>query len=239
MTQPRLRRHLVTGLAAVSMLGLTGCGGAVTTTTTGPGTAAQIGDVTITQATLDDTTDAICADLTPQLQQDGPVALMQVKQYALNLLTARAQAEQLAEEYDVEPGPEVAQDLAQWKAQSERVPERLRDEFAAAMNTEALVNSVLDGAGTAALARDGVRNPTQEQVQQRGSDLFATWSDTVDVTIDPRYGAVVEEGLLQPARTSLSVPVSAQAVKAWAQVNDRENASPDFVETLPESQRCG
>lgn len=239
MTQPRLRRHLVIGLTAVALLGLTGCGGAVTATGTGPGTAAQIGDVTISQATLDGTTGAICADLRPQLEQEGPVAMMQIKQYTLNLLSARAQAEQLAEEYDVEPGPEVAQDLAQWRAQSERVPEEWRDEFAAAMNTEAYLNSVVSAAGAAALARDGVRRPSQEEVQQRGSDLFATWADTAEVRVDPRYGAVIAEGFLEPARTSLSVPVSARAVKAWAQVNDLENASPDFAADLPESQRCG
>ena len=94
MTQPRVRRPLVPGLAVVAMMAvLTGCSdGAVTTTGTAPGTAAEVGDVTITQSKVDRTARAICDDLEPQLAEEGPVALIQVKQYALNLLTARAQA---------------------------------------------------------------------------------------------------------------------------------------------------
>lgn len=241
MTQPRVRRPLVPGLAVVAMMAvLTGCSdGAVTTTGTAPGTAAQVGDVSITQSEVDRTARAICDDLEPQLAQEGAVALIQVKQYALNLLTVRAQAEQIADEYDVKPDPAVTRDLAQWKAQAERVPEDLRDDFATAMNTEALLSSVLTDAGAKALADDGVRNPSQEEVQQAGSEIFASWADNADIKIDPRYEAAVREGVLQPTRTSLSVPASKRAVQAWVQANDRENASPAYIESLPSSQRCG
>lgn len=240
MPHSRARRSLVPALAAAALLALTGCGGAVTDAAPEPRTAARIGDVEISRAEVDRTADAICADLEPQFVDAGaPVTMGQVRQYALSLLAARAQAEQVAAEYDVRPGPEVTADLNQWKQRAELVPDDLVDEFATAMNTEVLLTSLLSQAGEASLRADGVRNPSEDRVMQRGSELFSGWAQDADVTIDPRYGVDVVEGSLQPAETGVSVPVSARAVQAWAAVNDPQNADPDYVASLPESQRCG
>lgn len=240
MTLFRARRFLVPTLTVTALLALAGCGGGVTDAATTPGVAARVGDVEISRGTVDRTADAICADLEQQfVDADAPVTMGQVRQYALSLLTARAQAEQVAEEYDVEPGPEVTQDLNRWKAQSERVPDDLVDEFADAMNTEVLLTSLLTQAGEASLREEGVRRPAEDQVMQRGSELFAGWAEDADVAIDPRYGVAVVDGALQPTETGLSVPVSARAVQAFTAVNDPQNADPDYVASLPESQRCG
>lgn len=240
MPLPRARRTLVPALAATALLALTGCGGAVTDAGTAPGVAARVGDAEITRSTVDRTADAICADLEEQFVEAGsPVTMGQVRQYALSLLAARAQAEQVAAEFDVQPGPEVAQDRNQWKAQSERVPDDLVEEFADAMNTEVLLNSLLSQAGEASLREEGVRRPAEDQVVQRGSELFAAWAQDADVAIDPRYGVDVVEGALQPVESGVSVPVSARALQAFTAIDDPQNADPAYVSSLPESQRCG
>lgn len=240
MPHSRVRR-LVPALAGLALLGVTGCSsGAVTDPAGTPGVAAQVGDVRIEQSTVDHTARAICADLEPQfVEQGAPVAMAQVKQYALSLLAARAQAEQVAAEYDVQPGPEVAEDAAGWEERSERVPSDLVDDFVTAMSTEALLTSLLTQAGEVSLLEEGVRRPTEEEVVQRGSDLFAQWAEQAEITIDPRYGVVAVDGALQPADTGLSVPVSAAAVQAWVEANDPQAADPDRVAALPETQRCG
>lgn len=240
MPHSRVRRPLVPALAVAALLALAGCGGAVTDAAVAPGTAARIGDVQITQERVDRTAEAICADLEEQLiEASSPVAMVQIRQYALNLLTARAQAEQVADEYDVRPGPEVTRDLTQWKQRAERVPDDLVDEFATAMNTEALVTSLLSQAGRAALRADGVRQPAEEQVMQRGSELFGAWAEDADLAVDPRYGVEVGEGAMRPADSGLSLPVGDAAVQAWTDLTDPQNVDPEYVSSLPSSQRCG
>lgn len=240
MPQSRVTRLLVPTVTGMVLLGLAGCGGGVTGAATEPGAAARIGEVEISQSTVDRTADAICADLEEQFVEQGAAVTMgQVRQYALSLLAARAQAEQVAEEFGAQAGPEVTADLNGWKQRADRVPDDLVEEFATAMNTEALLTSLLTQAGEASLAAEGVRRPAEEEVVQRGSELFAQWAEEADVEVDPRYGVDLVDGNLQPAETGVSVPVSAAALRAWAEVNDPEAVDPDYVASLPESQRCG
>lgn len=240
MPHSRVRRLVVPALVGLA-LGATGCSsGAVTDPAGVPGVAAQVGDVRIDQSTVDRTARAICADLEPQFVERGaPVAMAQVKQYALSLLAARAQAEQVAAEYDVEPGPQVAEDEAGWEERAERVPSDLVDDFVTAMSTETLLTSLLTQAGEASLREEGVRRPTEDQVVERGGELFAQWAEQAEITIDPRYAVVAVDGALQPANTGLSVPVSAAAIQAWAETTDPQQSDPDRVAALPDTQRCG
>src|SRR5690606_10082429 len=120
-----------------------------------------------------------------------------------------------AEAYDVDPGPEVTQDLNRRRQGADEVPEELTDEFVTAMNTEAYVTSVLRRVGEASLRSEGVRRPGQDAAMQRGSELFGQWATEADVSFDPRYGVDVEEGQLVPNRGGTSFPVSEQAEKAW------------------------
>lgn len=240
MSHPRLRRSLVPALAASALLALAGCGGGVTDAATSPGVAARVGDVDITQKSVDRTAEALCADLEDQLIEAAqPVAMVQIRQYALSVLATRAQAEQVAEEYDVTPGPEVTQGLNEWRQQAGNVPDDLVDDFVAAMNTQVLVNSVLGRAGEASLRAEGVRRPAEDAVMERGSELFGQWAEQSGVTFDPRYGLETVDGELQPSRGGTSFPVSDGAAKAWTDLSDPENADPDYASSLPESQRCG
>lgn len=240
MSHSRVRRSLVPALAATALLALAGCGGGVTDAATSPSVAAHVGDVDITQQRVDRTAEALCADIEDQLiDAASPVAMVQIRQYALSVLATRAQAEQVAEDYDVTAGPEVTQGLNEWKQQADSVPEDLVDDFATAMSTEALVTSVLSRVGEASLRAEGVTRPAEDAVMQRGSELFGQWAEQNDVTFDPRYGLETVDGRLQSSRGATSFPVSERATQAWSDLSDPENPDTDYAASLPESQRCG
>src|SRR5690606_27694350 len=103
---------------------LSGCSG----NGAAPGDALTIGDDSIAKSEVSRVADAVCRNIGANLEEAGErVPLSQVKQYALSLLTVRLQAEQVAEEQDVEPGAAYFQDVASWEGEAEALPEDLRE----------------------------------------------------------------------------------------------------------------
>lgn len=227
MSLSSLRRPLA--LAAAAAL-LSGCGA------TSPGVAVSVGEQTVSVAEVDEAADAVCRSVERELRSGNQVVpLGQMRQYTLSLLAAAAQARQIADEYDVEPGADFRRARAQVAAQAEAtLPEHLQEPYIEAMSAEALVSSVISAAGEAALSAEGVEDPSTEQVSQRGSDIFATWPDAHGVDVDPRYGLELVDGQLRLADTSLSTAVSDPARAAAA-----EQPDPAYARSLPGSQRCG
>lgn len=214
--------------AAVAVL-LSGCG------SVSPGTAATVGDETITVDQVDDAAAAVCSSVERELKSGSQVvAMSQMKQYALSLLAAAAEGRQIAEEYDIDPGATVERQRAQFEAQAETLPEDLRDDYVAVMSAETLVTAVLTEAGREALEAEGVEGSTTDEIGQRGSDIFATWPDSNGIEVDPRYGLELVDGRLQQVDRSLSVPVSETALAGAA-----ADPEPAYVRSLPQSQRCG
>lgn len=238
MSKSRIGRSLVPMVALAALL--SGCGGAVTDAPTSAGEAARVGDESISHAKVNDTAEGICAGLEAEFADRGQVVpMLNIKQLALSLLAARSQLEQIADEYDVEPGPEVQTDRLEWERSAQAVPEELREGYVDVRNTESLLTSILTQAGEVALAREGIRNPTQEEVMGRGSELFDTWTDSNDLETDPRYSMVFLDGELQPGDRNASVAVSDRAVEGMLQMLEPEEADPTVPASLPESQRCG
>lgn len=227
MSSIRFGRPLIAA-ASVAVL-LSGCGSA------SPGTAATVGDETITVDQVDNAAEAVCRSVERELRSGSQVvAMSQMKQYALSLLAAAAEARQIADEYDVDPGPAVERASSQWQAQAQTLPEDLRDDYVAIMSAETMVNEVISEAGRAALDAEGVDGATVEDAAQRGSDIFSTWPDSNGVEVDPRYGLELVDGRLQQVDTSLSVPVSEAALAGVA-----PDPEPAYVSSLPQNQRCG
>ena len=227
--RPTKRPIVAAVLASVALL--SGCAGGGSE----PGVAADVGGEEISVAEVDRATTAICTSVEADLRGSGnTVALANVRQFVVSLLTAAAQARALAEEYGVEPGPEYARQVAQLETTAEAFPEGARDDYVKVMSTEALVTGVADAVGREALAREGVAEPEVEQVSQRGQELFEAWPETHDVVVDPRYGLEISGGQLVPADTNLSVAVSDQAKAAMAAEPD-----PVYARTLPANHRCG
>ncbi|WP_426241887.1 hypothetical protein [Nocardioides sp. LHG3406-4] len=224
------RRHLVAAVAAVSAGALlSGCTGGAS-----PGVAVDVDGDTITVAQVDRATSAVCTSVEPDLRgSETTVALGNVRQFVVSLLTASAQARQLAAEYDVEPGAAYARQVDQLRLTAQAFPQDARHDYVEVMSTEALVNAVVDAIGRESLSRDGVTDPSVEEVAQRGQDLFESWPDQHPVDIDPRYGLEVVDGQVVPADTNLSVAVGDTAKDAMATEPD-----PVYARTLPTGQRC-
>ena len=238
MNTSRLGRSLVPVVALAALL--SGCGGGVTDGELSAGVAARVGDDSISQEQVNRATEGICASLEKQFSEQGQVVpLKQMKQYAVSLMTARVQAEQIADEYGVTPGPEVATDRLEWEKTAATLPEDVREDYVDAMSTERLLLSVVTQAGEVALEREGVRKPTQEQVMARGSDIFENWAGVRGLDVDPRYAMVLTEGSLQPGETGVSVAVSDVAREGVLQATEPDEGDPEAAAALPESQRCG
>ncbi|WP_110239588.1 hypothetical protein [Nocardioides gilvus] len=229
MSLSRIRRTLVPAVMAVALL--SGCSG----NGTAPGTAVSIGDDSVSKSEVSRVADAVCRSIEDNLSEAGEqVRLSELKQYALSLLTVRMQAEQVADEQGIEPNAAYHQDVVRVQGEAETIPEDLRDDYVTALSTEAYLTSLMAQMGERALAAEGVTTPSEEEIMQRGSQLFATQVVERGAEVDPSYGAVMEEGALVLAETGASVPVSGPAIEALT-----EEPNPDYVGSLPESQRCG
>lgn len=229
MSLSRIRRTLVPAALAAALL--SGCSG----NGVAPGVALSIGDDSVAKSEVNQVAEAVCETIKPNLEQSGErVPMSQIKQYALSLLTVRLQAEQVAEEQDLEPNAAYRQDVERVEAEAEALPEDLREDYVNALSTEAYLTSLMAQMGERALANEGVSASSEEEVMQRGSQLFAAEVVDRDSDVDPSYGAVMTDGVLELAQTGASVPVSAAAVESLS-----EQPSPAHLESLPESQRCG
>jgi hypothetical protein len=215
-------------VAATGLL-LSGCGGAR------PGVAVEVGDQEISTGRVDEAADHMCTALGDQFEAEGTTVPMGfVRQGVVQLMTLRAQAEQIAEEYDVEPGSTYGSAVAQQERTAAAMPEEVRDDYVELTSANALAQDVLEQVGRIKLEEQGVAEPTLEQVSQAGVDVFNVWPDANGVEIDPRYGLENIDGVLTPVDTNVSVAVS-DAAKSGL------NNEPDlaYAKTLPLTHRCG
>jgi hypothetical protein len=83
------------------------------------------------------------------------------------------------------------------------------------------------------LADEGVDSPTQDQVSKAVDDIQAKFRKSVDIKVNPQYGAD-ENGVAGSVDPSLSRAVSSFAKQS-------RSAQPDatWVAQLPDDQRCG
>lgn len=230
MSNTRLMRATRTMVAiAAAGVVLTGCGSA------SPGVAVEVGDEEISIDRVDTAADHMCTALSDQFEAEGTTVPMGfVRQGVVQLLTLRAQAEQIAEEYGVEPGSTYQNDVAQRRATAASMPEEVRDDYVELTSANALAQDVLEQVGRIKLEQAGVSDPTVDQVTQAGVDVFNVWPDANGVDIDPRYGLRNVDGVLTPVDTNLSVAVS-DAAKAG--LNEKPDAA--YARTLPLTHRCG
>jgi hypothetical protein len=211
---------------SVAGLLLTGCGSAT------PGVAAQVGDEELTVRDIDSATAHYCTSVEEQLE--SPVPMSFVRQYVVQLLTLRSQADQVADDYGVTAGSSYENDVAQRQGTAATLPEEVRDDYIQLTSTPAYAQDIVDQIGAIALEDQGIAEPTSDQVTQAGLDVFNQWPDANGIDIDPRFGAASVDGVLSPIDTNTSVAVSEIAKSGLA-----EQPDPAYAETLPSTQRCG
>lgn len=218
-------RLMTAATMAVAGLLLTGCGSAA------PGIAARIGDQELSVRDVDTVTAHYCTAL-GDLESEVPMSY--VRQFVIQLLTLRAQAEQIADEYGVEAGSTYLNDVAQRQGTAATKPEEVREDYVELASTTAYAQDILDQVGRIELADAGVVEPTAEQVSQAGVDVFNQWPDANGVEIDPRYGLKSIDGVLTPFDTNTSFALSETAKAGLATEPDTA-----FAQSLPTTHRCG
>lgn len=222
-------RLLTAATMGVAGLLLTGCGSAA------PGVAVKVGDEELSLRDVDSAASEMCTALGDQFEAQSTVLPMSfVRQGTVQLLTLRAQAMQVADDYGVEPGSSYYNDVAQRRRTAASMPEDVRDTYVELTSANALANDVVNQVGEIVLDDRGVTDPTTEQVTQAGVDVFNQWPDANGIEIDPRYGLESVDGVLKPVDTNTSVAVGDTAKSGLETEPDAE-----FAKTLPLTHRCG
>jgi hypothetical protein len=218
-------RLMTAATMGVAGLLLTGCGSAA------PGVAAKVGDQELTVRQVDSVTANYCTAL-GELESEVPMSY--VRQFVIQLLALRSQAEQIADDYGVEPGSTYLNDVAQRQGTAATKPEEVREDYVDLASTQAYAQDVLDQVGAIELEQDGVVDPSAEEVSQAGLDVFNQWPDVHGIEIDPRYGLRSVDGVLTPVDTNTSVAVGETAKSGLATEPDTA-----FAQSLPLTHRCG
>jgi hypothetical protein len=229
----RLQRCLP--VLATSVVLLTGCG--VAGTEFHPGVAAQVGDDTITTKQVDEVTADYCAALEVVTKGQPGAAGQQAQplryfshEFAGELV-ARSAAEQLAEDYDVEPSGTYKSDLAQLMPQLVDLSDTQRDAVVEVIGAQSYVQDVLTVIGGVELAEDGNDDATDEDKFAAGQEVLDQWVADHDVEVNPKYG--IEPGTAEQVDTDLSYPLGTTAKDGLKPESD-----PDYAASLPAHLVC-
>jgi peptidyl-prolyl cis-trans isomerase SurA len=227
-----LKRSLAA--AVPCLLLLSGCG--VAETQFHPGVAVEVGDRTITNDRVDQLTSGFCAAVEEQIVSGGQAYPMRLFERGIvGQLAMRSATEQLAADYDVEPGADYQAQLAQIETEAEGLSKSGREEYVEVQSTVPYVTDVLTQIGDLLLEEEGEDDPTLDFQQARGLDALAEWMEREGVTFDPRYGTEIVDGQPQPVDTDLTFAVSDVAKGGVSE----EDPDPLYVASLPDSATCG
>ena len=225
MSKSRTLAPVMAGMVGLALT-LTGCGAAQ------PGTAAEVGDETISLARVDEVSTDFCAAVEPQLEgQAETIPHGYFRGGIAGTLALRSAADQISEEYGVTADSEqYLQSLSELRQGVEAVPEDLRDSVIEVESAPAYVEAVQAAVGEAVL--DGVGE--YEDFVAAGTEEFEAWIAENGIEFDPSLNTVIKDGAISTADQSLSFAVSEKAKAGLA-------TEPESVATrrLTDSQRCG
>lgn len=230
MSRPKLRRAQVAVVVALLVSGLvSGCAGAR------PGVAAQVGDQVITLTAVDQATEDLCQVFLPQIKDAGQsYPLGAIRAIAVQTMTTRELASQVARAYGVKPTKEYDMQYAGQKQAALQLDENLRSTFLELSTAATYAESIQQQVGLIALKADGATSPTVDDQMARGKQIFTEWADKEGVELDPRFGLGMIDGAVTPTDTQVSTAVSAAAL-----AGAKEQMDPAEVAALPADQRCG
>jgi hypothetical protein len=228
-------RPLAGTVAASALLlgALSGCG--VAGTGFHPGVAAQVGSDRVSVSRVDEVASNYCSAISEQLRGDHQVLpLRYLRGGVAGQLALVAAAKQLAEEYDVEPGAQYDQKVAELQGAVATLPEKQQDAVIEVESSASYISGVQQAVGTEVLRKQGTAKPTTAQAAQAGQRTFNAWLDDHEVDLDPQFGVELKDGQAVPADTSLSHAVGSNAKKG-----DADTPDPAYAGSLPSSHRCG
>lgn len=241
MSTTRRRRSLSrswtgAGAAVLSLglsLGLSGCG--VSGTGFQPGVAASVGDRTVTTDRVDELVSEYCSAIEDILAQQSQVVPLSVFRSGIaGQLALVSAAEQMAEEFGVEPSDDYQRALADIEKQIVDFTETQQEAVLEVEGAATYVAAVQIAVGELLLREEGVATPGPTESGERGREAFITWLDENEVEVNPEYGISVDDAAINTADSSVSFAVGDAALQGMA-----EEPDPAYAASLPDSQRCG
>jgi len=226
--------RFVRALPVLSVVLLAGCG--VAGTQFHPGVAAEVGDQTITTRHVDEVTDNYCkgietlSEAEPQ-PNDQPVPLRYVTNQFVTVLVEREIAEQLADEYDVQPSSASKGALATIEPQLEGLSEDQKDAFDEILGARAYTNDVLTQIGEISLEDQGTTDATEDDQLAEGQKLLKQWAADHGVEINPKYAADLDA----PGQVDTDLSL---AVGSTAKAGLKAEPDPAYTSSLPGHLVC-
>ncbi len=235
-------------VVAIAGLALSGCG--VANEGLRPGLAAQVGDATIDLDTVNDNAAELCTMIT-FLEGEGAssgVPGSVVRDNSLQYAVLYELGDQLADEYDVEAGDDYRDSLERNESQLKElgVTRGVLDNVVPTLSSGDYFLDIVQQIGWDKLGMNPEDDTTNQGIAE-GLKVAKAWEDEHGLQVNPRFSDMSIGDLEQIVTTEpdeLSVPVSDFAKQALVDVNaDDPNApaEPDttYLDSLPESQRCG
>ena len=220
-------RTVLAAVAAAAGLALSAC-------SAHPGSAAVVGDESISDSRVDDVASALCAAQGGGQSGGQDLASRGARQGALDVLINSALSRQFGASQGVQPDQEqVSAALAANSQNISGLPAEHRQDFKDTLREYAEGQLMLIEVGRRELAKSGTKNATEQQAVSEGTKLRNAWAaKNADVTVDPRFGEYAHNALL-PKSGSLSVAASQSATDGGS-----PDPSPGWVASLPASQKC-
>jgi hypothetical protein len=242
-TRPARRRHpRVRALAALAAAGLllTGCGGSLGIH---PGSAAVVGDQTVSMSRIDDTTSLYCKAYVTQSQrsqqtQSGPLPMGTFRSFVAAGLAKRALGEQLAQAYGVEPASGYQQQVSQLQQALASSPADQRQAVIDVAASDAYLQNVQVAIGQELTGQVGQTDAAIKAALQRGQVATDDWLAHHKVYLDPVFGRTIDGGSFSTSANQTSYPLSALA-SLGAQIGDQQAPPASYTSQLPASQVCG
>lgn len=220
-------RTVLAAVAAAAGLALSAC-------SAHPGSAAVVGDESISDSRVDDVASALCAAQGGGQSGGQDLASRGARQGALDVLINSALSRQYGASQGVQPDQEqVSAALAANAQNISGLPAEHRQDFEDTLREYAEGQLMLIDIGRRELAKAGTKNATEQQAVSEGTKLRNAWAaKNADVTVDPRFGEYSKNALL-PKSGSLSVAASKSATDGGS-----PDPSPGWIASLPASQKC-
>jgi hypothetical protein len=225
--------RLVLLAAAGATLALTGCA------PTG-NVAARVGDTTVTTSEVDFLTRMQCDSLDRAAKdpsQSANVQMVPTSQVRSSMANTLVQAElnrQLAQREQLTYDKATLRNVMdQFESVVKDTPAKDRDRFRDVVEDVYRGQLQVYTLAQSRLQAQGATNPTQDQVDQEVTSIQDEFRKSVDVDVNPEYGAD-KDGVAGSVDPSLSRAESSFAKSA-------QSAQPDaaWVSKLPADQRCG
>jgi len=223
------------GLVGVALAGLVLSGCAAVGVH--PGSAAVVGDESLSMRKIDRTTQRYCRAYEPQLSQANQRVPMRVlRQFIAASLSQRLLGEQLAEEYDVQPTSQYAQQVTKVSQQFAAADPDLRNAVVDVEGGVPYLQTVQVAIGEKLLNEAGTPATSTKAALQRGQVATQDWLKDHSISLDPVFGVDVDGGQFKAASDSTSYPVSPMASQGAAASGQPD---PAYLAALPASAVCG